>query len=103
MRSARCEVSEVRSAKALELVKKYDVKRRTRRIRRKTQGHFSLRVPRFLRRDLFTGSSAEPPEPMEREGFSRERSIMDTIWQDVRYSVRTLMKTPAFTVAAIVS
>src|SRR5437667_6775707 len=60
MRSARCEVSEVRSAKALELVKKYDVKRRTRRIRRKTQGHFSLRVPRFLRcRDLFTGSLAE--------------------------------------------
>ncbi|PYR40705.1 MAG: hypothetical protein DMF95_32895, partial [Acidobacteria bacterium] len=40
---------------------------------------------------------------MEREGFSRARSIMDTIWQDVRYSVRTLMKTPAFTVAAIVS
>ena len=28
---------------------------------------------------------------------------MDTIWQDVRYSVRTLMKMPAFTVAAIVS
>src|SRR5436190_619061 len=40
---------------------------------------------------------------MEREGFSRARSIMDTIWQDVRYSVRTLMKMPAFTVAAIVS
>jgi len=28
---------------------------------------------------------------------------MDTIWQDVRYSVRTLIKTPAFTVAAVVS
>jgi predicted permease len=28
---------------------------------------------------------------------------MDTIWQDVRYSVRTLVKTPAFTLAAIVS
>jgi predicted permease len=28
---------------------------------------------------------------------------MDTIWQDIRYSVRTLVKTPAFTIAAIVS
>jgi len=28
---------------------------------------------------------------------------MDTIWQDVRYSIRTLVRTPAFTVAAIVS
>jgi len=28
---------------------------------------------------------------------------MDTIWQDIRYAVRTLIKTPAFTLAAIVS
>src|SRR6266850_2453170 len=28
---------------------------------------------------------------------------MDTIWQDIRYSVRTLIKTPAFTIGAIVS
>src|SRR5882672_7817347 len=28
---------------------------------------------------------------------------MDTIWQDIRYAVRTLVKTPAFTLAAIVS
>src|SRR5712691_1542782 len=28
---------------------------------------------------------------------------MDTIWQDIRYAVRTLVRTPAFTVAAIVS
>jgi len=28
---------------------------------------------------------------------------MDTIWQDIRYSVRTLVKTPAFTIAAVVS
>jgi predicted permease len=28
---------------------------------------------------------------------------MDTLWQDLRYAVRTLAKTPAFTIAAIVS
>ena len=28
---------------------------------------------------------------------------MDTLWQDMRYAVRTLLKTPAFTLAAIVS
>src|SRR5882672_8400000 len=28
---------------------------------------------------------------------------MDTIWNDIRYSVRTLIKTPAFTIAAILS
>lgn len=28
---------------------------------------------------------------------------MDTTWQDLRYAVRTLVKTPAFTIAAIVS
>jgi len=34
---------------------------------------------------------------------SARGEIMDTIWQDVRYAVRTLVKTPAFTLAAIVS
>jgi hypothetical protein len=36
-------------------------------------------------------------------GTNRRRNIVANLWQDLRYSVRTLAKTPGFTATALIT
>src|SRR5439155_18842886 len=44
-----------------------------------------------------------PSCPLCRQIEAIKERDMDTIWQDIRYAIRTLVKTPAFALAAILS